>query len=652
MINFEDGVLVTPAKVNEDGTITPAQYSGKTPLSAYNLNRMQKLTECITGKSISASTIEGACKIKKVYGELEQESEPAPEIPVEIKVIGDNINLFDKNNISAGLGISYNTGSEYSNNTIFSTDYISINGIENLVWNGDSNSTNTWGAFYDENKTYLQGINVTNKKLTITNASAKYIKLTFLNEYLDTLKIEKGTVATGYTSYGNGGIDYKTVNKNMLGLIDGTYTQNGITVVVKDGKLTINGTATDVSLVNIPLKNEITIPFKTTYLLQAFNSSVPDGDNRLRLVTTSGTNPYSNCFLTKENSTVLIGNSTTEYTISHLVYRSSSGAVYNNFVVTPQLVLGETAQDYEFHKSQSTTIELPNGEFMAKIGDVEDYVDNKGILHKYIRKVVLTGTEEWNLSSNRFYTNVSDVSDGISLAKCTHYNEVPSWEEHVSKDMNFIIYKDTSWEFGRISIKNSNFTAVSDFQSWLAEQYANGTPVIIYYVLATPYEIDLDYNNILPQYKELTNIICSANFEIEFANSPAISSVNETFDKIQNENDTGWVDLSEYLHSEYITARFTPRARKINNVVYFDGEVYCIKDVGNNKINVLLNLPKWLLPNVAQISKSGFRWAVWKGYNMYIDQYGNLIVGEADNITVQEEWEGYQLSNISGYIVD
>lgn len=41
MVEWQDGTLVTPAHVNEDGTITPAVYEGVTPLSAYNLNKMQ-----------------------------------------------------------------------------------------------------------------------------------------------------------------------------------------------------------------------------------------------------------------------------------------------------------------------------------------------------------------------------------------------------------------------------------------------------------------------------------------------------------------------------------------------------------------------------------------------------------------------------------
>lgn len=44
-INFEDGQLVSPAYLKEDGTIEEAVYEGETPLSAYMLNQMQDNAE-------------------------------------------------------------------------------------------------------------------------------------------------------------------------------------------------------------------------------------------------------------------------------------------------------------------------------------------------------------------------------------------------------------------------------------------------------------------------------------------------------------------------------------------------------------------------------------------------------------------------------
>lgn len=44
-IEFEDGQLVTPGRVKEDGTIEEAVYEGDTPLSAFVMNKLQDNTE-------------------------------------------------------------------------------------------------------------------------------------------------------------------------------------------------------------------------------------------------------------------------------------------------------------------------------------------------------------------------------------------------------------------------------------------------------------------------------------------------------------------------------------------------------------------------------------------------------------------------------
>lgn len=50
-ITFEEGTLVTPAKVNEDGTITPAVWEGSTPLTPHTLNLIQDNIETAISES-------------------------------------------------------------------------------------------------------------------------------------------------------------------------------------------------------------------------------------------------------------------------------------------------------------------------------------------------------------------------------------------------------------------------------------------------------------------------------------------------------------------------------------------------------------------------------------------------------------------------
>ena len=60
-IGWEDGILVTPARVEVGGTIydvTPEEYSGTTPLSAENLKQMEDNTEDAINQITTYSTTE------------------------------------------------------------------------------------------------------------------------------------------------------------------------------------------------------------------------------------------------------------------------------------------------------------------------------------------------------------------------------------------------------------------------------------------------------------------------------------------------------------------------------------------------------------------------------------------------------------------
>ena len=68
--------------------------------------------------------------------------------------------------------------------------------------------------------------------------------------------------------------------KNMLELMEGTYSNNGITAVVKNGIVTLNGTATAISFVGINLLKSIKLTNDKAYHLSAFNErTVGDGTN-------------------------------------------------------------------------------------------------------------------------------------------------------------------------------------------------------------------------------------------------------------------------------------------------------------------------------------------------------------------------------------
>ena len=105
-----------------------------------------------------------------------------------------------------------------------------------------------------------------------------------------------------------------------------------------------------------------------------------------------------------------------------------------------------------------------------------------------IKKLVLTGQENWKYLGDGFayldtITDYSKVNGNISI--CTHFrtNSSITSAEYV---INGISFYNAPAENYRLYIKDTTlFTTIITLKSYLAQQYANGTPVIIWYVLAT-----------------------------------------------------------------------------------------------------------------------------------------------------------------------
>lgn len=130
--------------------------------------------------------------------------------------------------------------------------------------------------------------------------------------------------------------------KNFLELMEGTYSNNGITAVVKNGIVTLNGTAKAISFVGINLLKSIELTNDKAYHLSAFNEKTV-GDN---------TN-YCSLRINQDNIQVLFntanvnGSITTNLKISYITIRTAQGITYNNFVVKPQLELGAGTKEWE-----------------------------------------------------------------------------------------------------------------------------------------------------------------------------------------------------------------------------------------------------------------------------------------------------------------
>ena len=175
-------------------------------------------------------------------------------------------------------------------------------------------------------------------------------------------------------------------------------------------------------------------------------------------------------------------------------YSNEEASPNPNFEQQIQVVKGNnTITVSKDTQSQIYPITLPEGMEMCKIGDYTDefvYQDAKWYKNHKIYKFILTGNEDWRLSNNVFYISSGFPNylmlENVNKVFCNKYLGIePVYTAgYVTNNNVCCITKNHSLK--RVYITDSRFDNVEDFKSYLVEQYVNGTPVIIYYILGTP----------------------------------------------------------------------------------------------------------------------------------------------------------------------
>jgi hypothetical protein len=136
-----------------------------------------------------------------------------------------------------------------------------------------------------------------------------------------------------------------------------------------------------------------------------------------------------------------------------------------------------------------TTGGTATAETLLKVGDYQDVQSVlNGVVTRNVGIKVLDGTEDWKSSTtpNIYYVRNSDSSPERMAVLSTHYvgtSELNANMPNNSVKNTVVTTGDTT---GAIYIKTSNVADKTAFIEFLANQYANGTPVIVVYPLATP----------------------------------------------------------------------------------------------------------------------------------------------------------------------
>lgn len=105
-----------------------------------------------------------------------------------------------------------------------------------------------------------------------------------------------------------------------------------------------------------------------------------------------------------------------------------------------------------------------------------------------VKKLVFDGTETGWRQGSTFFFNQEINPDylrarDIITCMCSHYQAYQQVGSGANVPEGYCsLYYST--EVQRLYIKDSSFATLEDFQTYLATQYATGTPVTIWYVLA------------------------------------------------------------------------------------------------------------------------------------------------------------------------
>lgn len=485
-------------------------------------------------------------KIAGGYYQASEENSPSPDYPSKIETVGSNVNLFDKDNVNKLSGYIDKSGHlQYdTNNKII---YVKCEANTDYV----ISSKNIRGVAF-LNKVPKIGLESTNFKiLTTTELTLNSKENTYLacwyyslklslteQEILNSIKIEKGTVATAYSPYNQGSVNLSVGNKNLFnvkqtGLTSATNAE--ITAVLNDdNSITLNGTATNDSTIVL----DSIIPYlnfvkdKTYSIFQEYISG--NATNKLYshfiFINKKGKTTWGWLNCNTQNSSGLAKKTTLENGYSNkLCLYCVKGTTFTNYTIKLMVAEGDYTLDtiLPYVDYQSQTAIMPVQKEMLE----GDYIS--GVEHHEWGKVILDGTEQWELQSINSYgianfkykTGQSKVDVKFNVLS----NYFKAQKTAIAQTTNVGIFMQWSNEF-YIRMKSNMVSTVDEFKTFLKSKYDAGNPVIIFYKLATPTNLELTAeqkvvrDTKLYTYKNITNI----------AVSDELSSIDVMYKKDQN----------------------------------------------------------------------------------------------------------------------
>lgn len=468
---------------------------------------------------------------------------PSPDYPSEIKTVGDNVNLYDKDNEIVCNGIGIGSSSELFSRSDQKLLIIPISqGKTNIAISftktfshslryAFSNSIveNVNSEIFDVD--YVTDSTKTDVKVskTITNNKYKYLLLSFIksDNYPD-LKIEYNSTPTSYSSYDQGSVKVTKCNKNLYDennkLMNATINSNGIIATGQDNYLFYFP-------VEYGHKYIFSTDFSeslTTNIVFGYCSEIPS----IGVLSTYNVISLSNL----KNKIFTPIDEKNKYLCIRLNYKTQYNKMSNI-----QLEENTVSTSYKEHQEQSYI--MPVQQEMLE-GDYFDF-DNEEEVHIFDKKV-LTGNENWSRGTTRkgfYYFDYSDNNFvGSYNAKsdifCNIAEKISASDLYEITSQKYLIAVYTK----TLRLSLNNISTVDELKSYLKAQYDAGIPVVVYYKLATPNRLKFtdeqkavakELNN-ARTYKNVTNITTDSKAILSLDYAKDLETQNQ---KMQNEID-------------------------------------------------------------------------------------------------------------------
>ena len=407
---------------------------------------------------------------------------PSPDCISSIVAVGSNVNLANKDNIT----------NLYFNQNQISVGSTSKTMIENCLPNTTytiSKIKSTKFRVCTTNKTpqtnesiidYIYNDN--GDKITITTSDkAKYMCIYFYDSgtdtleeqgILDSIKIEKGKVATPWSPCGQGCVKVTKCNKNLaIKNVKGYFS-------ISDFKIKIDNNS-ESFLFYAEKGKEYTRSCKVN-LDRNRIGKIDTLDVTQEMTVSNGQEINSKKFICDDSGIYI-----------WFVNSTLNDSIKESF----QIEESSTESTFVQHEEQSYII--PVQQEMLE-GDTFDY-DNEEEVHIW-KKLILTGNEVFTKGYDKervsgFYTSIDELknidkkrNDTLSDFLCNCLIEKKFYTNNISDEVwgNVNTFAFSTANQHILALNIENISTVDELKTYLKSQYDVGTPVMIYYKLQTP----------------------------------------------------------------------------------------------------------------------------------------------------------------------